>query len=448
MAATINHSGLPGPSDSLPWKFNTGEEFKPRSGNQTIKPESDVYVVPAVRWAFYFFVAVIPFETVELGIPLEVTMIALGLLLLSLVFQLPLCFRKPPLAFGLFVLYMSILSAPYLFIDETYADEAEWQLMVQAQGILICWIAYNVMRSYRVARNALLILGLSCSLVALLQLSGIAESVTYFGPLTKRTTAFGFHPNNIARILSLGLLGLVGLAYGFKRSYIQPRYVVWIGFAIIGTAIVQTGSRGGLLALGAGILVFVLRTGNASAKIRNAFLVLCGLGFFLIVAMQFENTMSRFESAFEDGKLARRELIYPMAWEMFLKKPVFGWGITTAQYELGARLGHVDEDSKNAHNLVLNTLISTGLLGGIPLFAGTLLAVWAAWKARQGSRGILPLAMIATVLVANMSGNWISNKLHWLVVAFALASASVLAVKRKSGRNLKPDPGSSRIAFE
>ena len=30
--------------------------------------------------------------------------------------------------------------------------------------------------------------------------------------------------------------------------------------------------------------------------------------------------------------------------------------------------------------------------------------------------------MIVAVLVANMSGLWLFNKLHWLVMAYALAS--------------------------
>ena len=65
----------------------------------------DAKVVPIVRLAFYGYVASIPFETVNLGIPVEITAISLGLLLLTLVFQPPLCLRKPPLAFVCFFIY-------------------------------------------------------------------------------------------------------------------------------------------------------------------------------------------------------------------------------------------------------------------------------------------------------------------------------------------------------
>jgi O-antigen ligase len=431
MAAVIDKNGLTPAGGALSWGRVSGAEPSLRGYIPTVKTAPEIRVVPVVRWTFYLFVATIPFETADMGIPIEITAITLGLLLLSLVFQIPLCIRKPPLAFGLFAFYLVILGVPYFFIPEAFAEEARWQWMVQAQLVVMCWVAYNVLRSDRVVRNSLLILGIACAFVAVLQLSGIAKNVSEFGGRSGRITAFGFHPNNIARIMALGLLGLVGLAYGSRRSYIQPRWVVWIGFVAIGMAIVQTGSRGGLLALAAGLFVFVLRSGDLSVKVRNAFVVLVGIGFFMFLITQFEQTESRFELAIEEGKLARREQIYPMAWAMFLERPIFGWGITTAQLELGARLAHVDEDSKNAHNLILNTLITTGLIGGIPLFAGTFLAFLAAWKARHGTRGILPLSMITTVLVANMSGNWGSNKMHWLVIAFALSSAAVLAAERK-----------------
>src|SRR5687768_5515498 len=73
-----------------------------------------VKVVPAVRLAFYLYVATIPFETVDLGIPVELTAISLGLLILTLVFQVPLFLRKPPLAFLCFMAYAGIFALPVL----------------------------------------------------------------------------------------------------------------------------------------------------------------------------------------------------------------------------------------------------------------------------------------------------------------------------------------------
>ena len=447
MAARIDQNGLAVPG-VLPWISKSAETGAMRSHSPTVDTAADYHVVPVVRWAFYFFVATIPFEAADFGLPVEITTISLGLLLFSLLFQIPLCLRRPPLAFGLFLLYLILVGIPYFFMDETYAHDMEWQWMIQAQLVLMCWIAYNVARSEQVFRRSLLVLGLSCMLVAILQLTGLSNHFGGYEGLTQRVAAFGFHPNNIARILSLGLLSLIGLAYGFRRSFIQPRHVVWIGFVIIGAAIVQTGSRGGLLALGAGIFVFALRTGDISVKVRNAFLVLAGFGVLLLVVAQFEYTMSRFESALEEGELARRDQIYAIAWDMFLERPVFGWGLPTSQFELGARLAHPEEVRKNAHNLVLHMLIVGGILGSAPFFLGMLLALLSSWRARQGVRGILPLSLITTVLIANMSGNWSSNKMHWLVTGFALASGAAIAAVRRDRTQSKPEAARRRFALE
>ncbi|MCU1288830.1 MAG: hypothetical protein JWN60_1059 [Acidobacteria bacterium] len=422
-------------------KFYAEKDLEPR----------DFYVVPPVRWAFYGFIATIPFETINLGIPIEITMISLGILILSLVFQMPVVFRKPPAAFWLFLLYAVIFAIPILLMSAYYKDRAQWQLMILVQLLSVCWIAYNLMKSEKVARSALLVLALSCVFLSLLQWTGITAGVAALGNKSARVSALGFHPNNIARILSLGLLSLIGLAYGQRKSFIKPPIFVWISFAIIGITIVQTGSRGGLLALGAGISVFVLRKGSIAVKARNLMLVAVGIGFFIFIASQSATTSSRFEDAFEEGDLARREQIYPAAWEMIEEKPIFGWGPVAAQYELGARLAHDREDSKNAHNLILHVLVSVGIVGAIPVFAGMALALLAAWRARRGSRGVLPLALLTAVLVANMSGIWIGNKMHWLVLGYALSSAAVLSFNKnnkKTRRQYAPKlDAAARAAF-
>lgn len=396
-----------------------------------ILPERDFYVVPIVRYAFYAFIASIPFETVDLGIPLlEPTAITLGFLLLTLIFQIPLCLRRPPLAFGLFFIYLIVYAiSVFTTTPEYIKGEAYWQLMVITQLVVMGWVAYNILKSEQVAKNALIIFAFSCTLLCFLQFVGVTKSAEGVGGEIERITALGFHPNNIARILVLGLLSIAGLAYAVKKSVFKSKWWVWGIIAIIGTTIVQTGSRGGLLALGAGLSVFVLKPGSAAIKFRNLAIVLIGMLFFVALIMQSSVTTSRFEKALDDGNLARREIIYPTAIEMIKEKPIFGWGAKTGEFELGAILAHPEEESKNAHNLILFVLVAVGIVGAVPLLAGLALTTLAAWRARVGSRGVLPLSLLTTVLIANMSGVWLHNKMHWIVVAYVLASAFMLKQK-------------------
>jgi hypothetical protein len=64
----------------------------------------------------------------------------------------------------------------------------------------------------------------------------------------------------------------------------------------------------------------------------------------------------------------------------------------------------------------------TGVVGAIPFFAGIFLCLLSAWNSRAGPEGVLPLAAIVAILVANVGANLHYNKLFWLVLAYALAS--------------------------
>ena len=377
--------------------------------------------MPVVRWLFYAFVFSLPFETVNSG-PVEPPMIFGGLLLASALLQPGLFLRRPPRAFWCFVVYAYLFILMCVLEPAAHRPEATHRVLLLVQLTGLGWMAYCLMLEGRVAERALLALVAACAALALLQATGIAAHRVDVGGRVERVTALGFHPNNLARILSIGLLALVGLTHGRARALLRPAYMAWGLFALMGAALVQTGSRGALIALCAGLTAFVMRGGGVLTKLRNALGVLLVVAFLVWVASQSEIMRARFERTLEEGDLARREQIYPSSWGMFQERPLAGWGPISSAYELGSRLGHPEEDSKNPHNLILYALVSTGLAGAVPLFAGIALAALAAWRARRGPQGVLPLALVVALLAANMSGVWLFNKLHWLVMAYALAS--------------------------
>lgn len=384
-------------------------------------------VNPLVRWAFYLFVASIPFETMTIGGPIEPTMITGTLLILSTILEMRIFYRWPSGALWCFLIYLYVCVVMSVLEKTSYRLEVAWSLVVLVQLLLVFWISYNLMRHHGIARRALLIFVAACAALAVFQVLGITARVS--DAKIERVSAMGLNPNDLARILVLGLLALVGLVYGQGKSALH-RYLAWPLFAVMAVTIVQTGSRGALVAMAGGLMIFVLKEGSMWSKVRNVATILLLVGFFAFISFESDVARERFERAEEEGGLARREEIYPNALEMFLERPVMGWGVVGYTYELGSRLGHIDEQTKNAHNLILHALASTGLLGAIPLFLGIGFSVRAAWRARLGSQGVLPLAMIVTVLMANMSGLWLYKKLNWVVLAYALASCSGLVVAR------------------
>lgn len=382
------------------------------------------YPIAVIRWLFYAFIFSLTFETAgeDIGL-IEPPTVVGGLLVLSTLLQPGLFLRWPPKGFWCFIIYLYLFVTMGLLEPSSYRSLFVHDATVLFQLTLLAWIAFNLMRNTATAEKALLTLAIACSLLSLLQLLGVAHSAVDPKGTIQRAAAFGFHPNHLARILVLGMLALVGVLYSRRQNISRPLLIAAPSLVVLAAVLIQTGSRGAILALGLALLVFALRKGSFGKKAINIAGLLVLLGLLALAAFSSDVMRSRFEETIEDGDLARRELIYPTAWEMFKEKPLLGWGPVSSVYELGMRLGHPEEETKNPHNLILYGLVTSGLLGSFPLFLGIGFAALAAWKARNSVHGMLPLAMVIAVFAANMSGVWLFNKLHWLVMAYALAAA-------------------------
>jgi O-antigen ligase len=375
-----------------------------------------------IRWLFYAFVLSLPFETVGEGW-FEPTTILGGLLFLSALLQPALFLRWPPKGFWCFIVYLYVFASLSLLEPSGFRTLTALNVFLLAQLTILGWIGFSLMRDRQTAEGALLTFAAGCVLLSLLQVTGIA-SRTVDADVAEivRVTAFGFHPNNLARILMLGMIALVGVMFVRSKGLIRPILMIGPFILLIGVALIQTGSRGGLIALAAAMMTLVFRRGTMMMKVLNGVGLFVLLGLFLLVTLQSDIMRARFEETIEEGDVARRDRIYPTAFEMFQERPLLGWGPISSNYELGMRLRHPEEETKNAHNLILFGLVSTGIAGSLPLFIGIGFAASSAWKTRHGPHGILPLAMVVAVLMANMSGLWLFNKLHWLVMAYAMAS--------------------------
>ncbi|HYJ85683.1 MAG TPA: O-antigen ligase family protein [Pyrinomonadaceae bacterium] len=400
-------------------------------------PDQTQNAIRIVRWVFYAFVFSLPFETAFEGL-LEPTSILGGLLLLTTLLQPGIFLRWPPKAYLCFLVYLYLFAAFTVLEPSQYRSLSIQSLFVLAQLTVLGWIAYCVMRDRHVAARALLTFGAACTVMAIVQVTGVASQVAEGHSEIVRMTAFGFHPNALARLLMLGLLAIIGLSLARRKSLLTSLLVAFPFVALLGVGLIQTGSRGGLLALMMGLMTFVLRPGTTRTKILNTMGILLMVVFIGVATLLSGVMTARFEETLEDGDLARRERIYPAAFEMFQEKPFLGWGPITSTYELGMRLGHPEEETKNPHNLILFGFVTTGLLGSLPLFMGIGLAVIGSWRTRHGAHGSLPLAMLVAVMAANMSGLYLFNKLHWLVMAYAMASVSYVPLKEYARSAARP----------
>ena len=388
---------------------------------------------PIVRWAFALLVFSIPFEFPERSFPIEIPTITATVFLLTTPLALRACYARRPAALVWFLVYLyafgvsAVWNARHAAATDvnnaSYGAEVTKLFALLLQAVLVFWAAYNLFQSPRIARLTVVVLALACTIRALLPVVGIARTTHAIWGGGERVTALGQNANNSAMILAAGFVVLLGLQYGAERPLLRPRWLVAPILALLGLSVVDTGSRGGIVALGAGLLPFMFSGARTLwLVVRNAVIAALAIGLVIFAAYRSDAVRRRFTESVEGGALAGRERIYPSVLQMSRERPLIGWGPVNNKYELGLRLNERIFRRRDAHNLVLEVLSSTGLAGTIPFLAGLGLCCVGAWQARRGPHGILPLALLLVVLAANMSGNWIASKLLWLVLAYGLAS--------------------------
>ncbi len=315
-----------------------------------------------IRIVFALFVAAIPFEGLDLGLGSISPSRLMGWVLFALALLQPtICFRRPRAAVWCFVVFIAVFGVLGLLRGSVYLDEAKSRIFLLAQMLALTLIASNLLRYRQIFLGTLHTFVGACVLLSVLQLWGVT-SAAYSG---QRETAFEEDPNNVAAILALGLVAAVGVGYGRSGAGRFTQAVAWVCFGTIGLGVVRTGSRGPFVALAVGIAILVLRRGSAWIRVRNMFIVVAGLSVLIAMASSSETARQRWELTYEKGSLAGREKIYPVAWRMFLERPVLGWGVGTNLLQLGHRLGEGGE--RDTHNVYLWVLTEDGLIGGIPV---------------------------------------------------------------------------------
>lgn len=380
-----------------------------------------------IRFAFYIFIFSIPFELghSERSIPVDVPTITGCVLLVAAIVHPHICFRRTPKALWCFLAYLIIGITSALTHGWTFQNELTKVSLQVLQPMLLFWVAYNLLRDERVSRGFLLTIVSACVVRAFLQLTGVA-GITYRG--AGRISALDQNPNTATLILAVGLLALIGLAARQYKGLLLHHLVRWPLAVILGMAILQMGSRGGLIALCVGFVALMFRGGTIGQKTRNITLTVIATGLLLLASFQSETLRARFELSLE-GEMSGRENIFEMSWQMFLEEPLIGWGLYNNTYVLAYRLNYAGEN-RSTHNLALEALTATGIVGTALLFTGIWLCLRRGWKGRHNSQGILPSVLILTLLVGGLSGNPIAFKLFWLVLAYVLASGSPLKGKR------------------
>jgi O-antigen ligase len=417
-------------------------------GHRTVEQTSKSVPLASLllRYVFYCFIFTVPFDAMSAefltggGAGIFGNTFALSkmfgyLLLASSVFNIRLCYRRIPAAFVCVLVYFGVYMVHALLQGASLEGPSlsilsHPQTRTFIQLFVLFVVSYNLLQVDRIARGALWSLALSSTLLATLQVTGVTSDVMTGNSTTQgRMTSVGGDANGVASVLTVGLIILIGLAYGLRRSHWLSRRFLLLSLGVLGYAIIATGSRSAVVGLAAALMAFVLRRGGATAKFKIIGIIVVCVGLMAVLMLQSELNVERWSRTLSSGDMAARETIYPVLWQMFLEKPLIGWGPVNHWDELSRRMG----EPTDPHNLYLWILTEVGLFGGVPFFLALVLGLWAAWKARFGAHGILPLALFANLLIVNITGNYHAKKSFWIVFAY-IAASSVASYRIDAGK--------------
>jgi O-antigen ligase len=240
----------------------------------------------------------------------------------------------------------------------------------------------------------------------------------------------------VANGVSLNLLGVLAL-HSFLRGRMRG-IKAGLLLASFPIAILATMTRAVWLSFTVSIGILIFRTHNRRLRRMCVGLIIVGaLG--LLVSLTFAGERRALTDRLEEsGPVDFREAVYSGGWEMFLEKPLTGWGINRMPSELARHVSGYKEKELYPHNTYLELLVEHGVVG-LALYA------WLMWEMFRLGRSPVPQAESKGFLNAQFHSMWpVLLGVYWVNAAVVVMNyqfvngllftmAGMLAAQRRRG---------------
>lgn len=359
----------------------------------------------------------------------EITFASLSLsLFLITCFSIPkLYIPKITLPLLAFAIYISV--QPYLvhitFVGLSYITSVEF-ILCSLLAISFSSIAqkYGLKYTVTVISKALIIGAVIQSIIGLLQYTGYYKlfgNIIFFDSAHPQTDIFGHfgQRNHYCHYMSWATFGLIYLYIEEKLNKLTFAVILaWFMFSIT-IAASRTVFIYFILAMLITLLHYVFNRNSKALRLLTvtiiAFIALFVFeyGFPLIQHIFDTNTKHIIDSGLEriqssSGDLFGRRLIeWQKAWVTFKTYPMFGFGLNEFAHQsvfLEPLFKHTPPNDglfTNCHNLILQLLAETGIIGTFIVITGCIWAIYSLIKQNNIEQVIL-LCLIATTLAHSM----------------------------------------------
>lgn len=327
--------------------------------------------------------------------------------------------RNPPAAYRIFALYIG-----WNFLSLSWAPDslvAAGKSLTFLSLLLFAWMIWEfadreenilwLFRSY--------VLG--CCVSLLMMLAAYAADPSSYD----RYTGGGLNQNDLAIILDISIPLAAYLASRPSRGAAPHRKLYWayITAAIIG--VVLTGSRDGIITLGAGLAVMAVALGRQGYKAAAGLIVTACFALLIIPRDISEVIISRFAEGGEAHTFQLRVMFWKAGLEYWRGHPLIGCGVGNFMIAITPIAAHANV----AHNTFISVLVEGGLIGfclmaaAWALLARTILAM-------ARNEKFLWLTILAIWIGGSMALSWEYSKSTWLIYACAMTHCAAQRGRR------------------
>jgi putative inorganic carbon (hco3(-)) transporter len=202
--------------------------------------------------------------------------------------------------------------------------------------------------------------------------------------------SLGFHADRargpflqaVANGVSINMLGLLAL-HAYRRGSVRGAKAVLL-LASVPVAILATMTRAVWLSFAGSVLAVMLFSRNRAAGRMCVVLVLMAAVAIGVVDSSTDIAGALGDRLQERGPVDYRAAVYAGGWQMFLKRPLIGWGFHEMPDTLPRYVSGYKEKVLYPHNTYLELLVELGMVG-LGLY------LWLMWELWELGRGAIPV---------------------------------------------------------
>ena len=185
----------------------------------------------------------------------------------------------------------------------------------------------------------------------------------------------------VANGMSLSLLGVLAL-HAYRRGSARGLKMVLL-LASVPIAILATMTRTVWLSFAGTVTALAFLSKDRTVRRACLGLTLVAIAGLAVVLSSSASVRALSDRVEERGPIDFRAAVYAGSWQMFLERPLTGWGFHQMPADLPRYVSGYNEKVMYPHNTYLELLVEQGV-------AGLALYLWLMWELWRLSRGAVP----------------------------------------------------------